>query len=222
MGWSVVVKIAASILSADFTQLGKDVTRAEEGGADIIHIDVMDGHFVPNLGIGPMIIKKLRTCTQLPFGVHLMVEEPNRFIQPYVESGANFLLPHVETLHGLYSTIQTIKASGLKSGIALNPSTPLSQITDLLPMIDILLVMTVEPGFGGQSFIPQMLTKIAAARKVIDTSGFRIELAVDGGINAQTAPSAVEAGADLLIMGSAIFGNRRIEDNLKKIRRLVS
>jgi ribulose-phosphate 3-epimerase len=217
-----MVKIAASILSADFTQLGNDVTRAEEGGADIIHIDVMDGHFVPNLGIGPMIVKKLRSQTKLPFGVHLMVEEPHRYIQPYIESGANFLLPHVEAYRGLYSTIQTIQTSGKKSGVALNPATPLTQISELLPMIDILLVMTVEPGFGGQSFIPQMLTKIAAARKMIDASGFRIELAVDGGINAQTAPPVVDAGADLLIMGSAIFGNRQIEDNLKKIRRLVS
>jgi ribulose-phosphate 3-epimerase len=217
-----MVKIAASILSADFTQLGNDVTRVEEGGADIIHIDVMDGHFVPNLGIGPMIVKKLRSQTKLPFGVHLMVEEPYRFIQPYVESGANFLVPHVEAFRGLYSTIQTIQSSGQKSGVALNPATPLTQISELLPMIDILLVMTVEPGFGGQSFIPQMLTKIAAARNMIDASGFRIKLAVDGGINALTAPPVVEAGADLLIMGSAIFGNRRIEDNLKKIRRLVS
>jgi ribulose-phosphate 3-epimerase len=169
-----------------------------------------------------MIVKKLRSQTKLPFGVHLMVEEPHRFIQPYIESGANFLLPHVEAYRGLYSTIQTIQTSGKKSGVALNPATPLTQISELLPMIDILLVMTVEPGFGGQSFIPQMLTKIAAARKMIDASGFRIALAVDGGINAQTAPPVVDAGADLLIMGSAIFGNRQIEDNLKKIRRLVS
>ena len=217
-----MVKIAASILSADFTQLGKDVARAEEGGADVIHIDVMDGHFVPNLGIGPMIMKGLRACTMLPFGVHLMVEEPHRFIQPFVESGANLLLPHAEAFRGLYSTLQTIQASGLRRGVAINPSTPLSYITDLIPSIEVLLVMTVEPGFGGQSFIQQMLTKITAARKLIDESGFRIELAVDGGINARTAPQVVKAGADLLIMGSAIFRNRQIEDNIKKIRRLVS
>jgi ribulose-phosphate 3-epimerase len=217
-----MVKIAASILSADFTQLGKDVSRAEEGGADIIHIDVMDGHFVPNLGIGSMIMKGLRSCTTLPLGVHLMVEEPHRFVHPYIKSGANLLTPHVEAFRGLYSTLQTIKASGQRSGVALNPSTPLSHITDLLPMINVLLVMTVEPGFGGQSFIPQMLTKITAARKLIDKSGFRIELAVDGGVNARTAPQVVEAGADLLIMGSAIFRDRQIEDNIKKIRRLVS
>jgi ribulose-phosphate 3-epimerase len=183
---------------------------------------VMDGHFVPNLGIGPMIVNGLRSCTTLPLGIHLMVEEPHRFIQPYINSGANLLMPHVEAFRGLSATLQAIKESGQKRGVAINPSTPLSDITDLLPTIEVLLVMTVEPGFGGQSFIPQMLTKITAARKLIDKSGFRIELAVDGGINARTAPQAVEAGADLLIMGSAIFRDRQIEDNIKKIRRLVS
>lgn len=217
-----MVKIAASILSADFTQLGNDVAQVEAGGADSIHIDVMDGHFVPNLGIGPMVLTGLRTYTTLPLGVHLMVEEPHRFIQPYRESGASLLLPHAEAFRSLYSTLQTINTSGIRSGIALNPSTPLSHITELLPLIDVLLIMTVEPGFGGQHFIPAMLTKITAARRLIDESGSGIELAVDGGINARTAPQAVEAGADLLIMGSAIFENREIEDNIKKIRRLVS
>jgi len=217
-----VLKIAPSILAADFKRLGEEVRRVEEAGADLLHIDVMDGHFVPNLSMGPMIVKSLRAITDLPFSVHLMVEEPERFIQPFIDAGADIITLHIESSRNVYTTIQSIKNLGKKAGIALNPLTPLCSIQYLLEDLDLILLMSVDPGFGGQSFISNVLPKIRQARQMIDERGLGIDLAVDGGVNERTAPSVVKAGANVLVMGSAVFHKRDVGDALDNIRKLVT
>lgn len=217
-----MVKIAPSILAADFSRLGEEVRRVEEAGADLIHIDVMDGHFVPNLSMGPMIVKSLREVTKLPFSVHLMVENPQRFIQPFIRAGADTIIVHIEAFRNLYHTIQAIKTLGKKAGIALNPPTPLCSIQYLLEDLEVILIMSVDPGFGGQSFMPNMLPKIKKAKQMIDEQAREIDLAVDGGVNEVTAPSVVEAGANVLVMGSAIFCKGDVGAPIKNIRKLVS
>jgi len=217
-----VLKIAPSILAADFKRLGEEVRRVEEAGADLLHIDVMDGHFVPNLSMGPMIVKSLRDITTLPFSVHLMVEEPERFIQPFIDAGADILTLHIESSRNVYTTIQSIKNLGKKAGIALNPLTPLCSIQYLLEDLDLILLMSVDPGFGGQSFISNVLSKIRKARQMIDERGLGIDLAVDGGVNERTAPSVVNAGANVLVMGSAVFHKRDVGNALDNIRKLVT
>jgi ribulose-phosphate 3-epimerase len=217
-----VVKIAPSILAADFTRLGEEVKRVEEAGADLLHIDVMDGHFVPNLSMGPMVIKSLREITDLPFSVHLMVEEPDRFIQPFIDAGADILSVHIESSRSVYTTIQSIKNLGKQAGIALNPLTPLCSIEYLLEEVDMILLMSVDPGFGGQSFISNVLPKIRKARQMIDERELEIDLAVDGGVNERTALSVVNAGANVLVMGSALFHKRDVGRALDSIRKLVS
>ncbi len=217
-----MLKIAPSILAADFKRLGEEVRRVEEAGADLLHIDVMDGHFVPNLSMGPMIIKSLRAITDLPFSVHLMVEEPERFIQPFIDAGADILTLHIESSRNVYTTIQSIKNLGKKAGIALNPLTPLCSIQYLLEDLDLILLMSVDPGFGGQSFISNVLPKIRKARQMIDERGLGIDLAVDGGVNERTAPSVVNAGANVLVMGSAVFHKRDVGNALDNIRKLVT
>lgn len=216
------MKIAPSILAADFSRLGEEVRRVEEAGADLIHIDVMDGHFVPNLSMGPMIVKSLREVTKLPFSVHLMVENPQRFIQPFIRAGADTIIVHIEAFRNLYHTIQAIKTLGKKAGIALNPPTPLCSIQYLLEDLEVILIMSVDPGFGGQSFMPNMLPKIKKAKQMIDEQAREIDLAVDGGVNEVTAPSVVEAGANVLVMGSAIFCKGDVGAPIKNIRKLVS
>ena len=217
-----MLKIAPSILAADFKRLGEEVRRVEEAGADLLHIDVMDGHFVPNLSMGPMIVKSLRAITDLPFSVHLMVEEPERFIQPFINAGADILTLHIESSRNVYTRIQSIKNLGKKAGIALNPLTPLCFIQYLLEDLDMILLMSVDPGFGGQSFISNVLPKIRQARQMIDERGLEIDLAVDGGVNERTAPSVVNAGANVLVMGSAIFHKNDVGNALNNIRKLVT
>ena len=211
-----MLKIAASLLAADFSRLGEEIEKVEAAGADLLHIDVMDGHFVPNLSIGPMVVKSIRDKTKLPFDVHLMIEKPNYFVQQFVDAGADFVTVHVEEFRGLYRTIKSIKELGRKVGIALNPPTPVSSIEYLLEDLDLILIMSVDPGFGGQRFIPNVLSKITAVRQIIDKRNLAIDLAVDGGVNQETVESIVKAGANILVIGSALFREKGIINTIKK------
>ena len=201
------LKIAPSILSADFAELGRQVSEAEAAGADYIHIDVMDGHFVPNITVGPLVVRAVRGVTSLPLDVHLMIEEPERYLQSFCEAGATGLTVHVETCPHLHRTVQQIKELGCRAGVTLNPSTPVVSLEEILPYVDLVLVMTVNPGFGGQSFIESSVPRIARVRAMLDQLGASAELEVDGGIDAHTAPLVVAAGADVLVAGSAVFNN---------------
>ena len=201
------LKIAPSILSADFAELGRQVSEAEAAGADYIHIDVMDGHFVPNITVGPLVVRAVRRVTSLPLDVHLMIEEPERYLQSFCEAGATGLTVHVETCPHLHRTVQQIKELGCRAGVTLNPSTPIVSLEEILRYVDLVLVMTVNPGFGGQSFIKSSVPRIARVRAMLDQLGASAELEVDGGIDAHTAPLVVAAGADVLVAGSAVFNN---------------
>ena len=198
-------RIAPSILSADFSRLGEEIAAVTAAGADFIHVDVMDGHFVPNLTLGPLIMKAIRKSSALPFDVHLMITPVDPFIDDFVKAGADILTVHPEAGPHLHRTLQAIRAAGAKAGVALNPATPVSAIEPVLGDVDLILVMSVNPGFGGQAFITSQLKKIEAIRKLIDASGRAVMLEVDGGVNAGTAPQCVAAGADVLVAGSAIF-----------------
>ena len=200
------VRIAPSILSADFATLGAEIEAVTAAGADWIHVDVMDGHFVPNLTIGPMVVKALRKHTSLPFDVHLMITPVDPMVPAYVEAGADVLSFHPEAGPHVHRTIQLIKSHGKKAGCVLNPATPLAAIEHVLGDLDLVLVMSVNPGFGGQAFIESQLAKIAALRKAIDALGKPIHLEVDGGVNPVTAKRCIEAGADALVAGTAVFG----------------
>jgi ribulose-phosphate 3-epimerase len=202
------VKIAPSILSADFARLGADVAEAETAGADYIHVDVMDGHFVPNITLGPPVVKALRGSTGLPLDVHLMIEAPERYLAEFVAAGANILTVHVETCPHLHRTVEQIKELGCRAGVTLNPATPVASLQEILPYVDLVLVMTVNPGFGGQRYIVSMDDKIRQVRAMLDGAGLCAELEVDGGIGPQTAARVVQAGANVLVAGSAIFGTR--------------
>ncbi len=199
------IQIAPSILAADFAFLGDAVREAEAAGADVIHVDVMDGHFVPNLTIGPPVVAALRNVTRLPLDVHLMIEHPERYIEAFAQAGADGLTVHPETCVHLHRTLQTIRARGLKAGVALNPATSETSLRYVLPLVDIVLVMSVNPGFGGQTFIPEVLPKITAIRQMLDEAKSNAWLSVDGGINPQTAGCTLRAGADTLVAGSAVF-----------------
>jgi ribulose-phosphate 3-epimerase len=199
------IRIAPSILSADFARLGEEVAAIEAAGADWIHVDVMDGHFVPNLTIGPAVVKALRPHSRLPFDVHLMISPVDGFLDAFAEAGADIITVHPEAGPHVHRTVQRIKALGKQAGISLNPATPAKMLDYLIDEIDLVLVMSVNPGFGGQSFITSQLRKIEAIRKMIDKSGRAIALEVDGGIDAATAPLAIAAGADVLVAGTATF-----------------
>ncbi len=202
-----VVKLAPSILAADFARLGEQVREADQAGADRIHVDVMDGHFVPNISMGPVVVKALRPITRLPLEVHLMIEHPIRYLDAFAEAGADSMLVHVENAANLHRTVQHIKALRKKAGVVLNPATSPIAVAEILPDVDLVLVMTVNPGFGGQAFIANTLGKIRMLRQMIDETKGEIELEVDGGIDAETTTRVVEAGARVLVAGSAIFGS---------------
>ncbi|MBM4358682.1 MAG: ribulose-phosphate 3-epimerase [Deltaproteobacteria bacterium] len=208
-------RIAPSILSADFGRLALDVTAAEHAGADWIHVDVMDGRFVPNLTLGPPIVKAVRAATKLPVDVHLMIVEPERYLEEFVSAGADLVCVHVEASPHLQRTLRAIRALGAKAGVALNPHTPEESLRYVLEELDLILIMSVNPGFGGQSFLPQVLPKLRALRAELDRRGLSAVLEIDGGITPATAPAAIDAGADVLVAGSAVFGaNRRAEATL--------
>ena len=199
------VRIAPSILSSDFAHLADEIAAVEQAGADLLHVDVMDGHFVPNLTIGPPIVEAIRKVTSLPLDVHLMITNPDQFVDDFAKAGANYLTVHVETCPHLHRTIQFIKEKGLKAGVTLNPATSLVTVEEILPEVDLLLIMSVNPGFGGQRFISNVLEKIRRARALIDATGRPILLEVDGGVKVDNARAIAAAGADILVAGSAIF-----------------
>ena len=219
MEGSPKVKLAPSILSADFGRLGEQVAEAAKAGADYIHIDVMDGQFVPNITIGASVVAAIRFWTNLPLDVHLMIEAPEHQITQFADAGADIITVHIEACSHIHRVVQAIKESGIKAGVALNPGTPLDAVNEILASLDLVLVMTVNPGFGGQTFIEDMLGKIARLRAELDKKGLATELEVDGGINAEIAPKVVQAGARVLVAGAAVFGSgQTVEEALEKIR----
>jgi ribulose-phosphate 3-epimerase len=199
--------IAPSILSADFTRLGEEIAACEKAGADWIHVDVMDGHFVPNMTLGPLVVAACRRATKLPLDVHLMIEKPENMLEAFAKAGADRLTVHVETCPHLHSTIQQIRSLGVKAGVTLNPATPAVLLQEIYAYVDLVLVMTVNPGFGGQSFIPEMLSKVAGIRQVLDALGSNAWLEVDGGVSEKTLPALRKAGADAFVAGSAVFNH---------------
>ena len=208
------IQISPSILSADFSQLGNEIKRLEEGGADMIHVDVMDGHFVPNLTMGPQIIKSLRQHTKLPFDVHLMISPVHKYIKDYADAGANIITIHPEATENLKDSITLIKSLNKKVGISLNPETKIDLIVDLLNQIDLVLIMSVNPGFGGQKFMPEVLKKIKELKKIKDKDNIEFAIEIDGGINFDNNKLAIEAGANILVSGTTIFKNNN--GNIKK------
>jgi len=208
------IKISPSILSADFSQLGNEIKRLEDGGADMIHVDVMDGHFVPNLTIGPPVIKALRNYTKLPFDVHLMIAPVHKYIKNYAEAGADIITIHPEATDNLKESINHIKELGKKVGVSLNPNTKIDIIKEFLNEINLVLIMSVHPGFGGQKFMPEVLQKIKELKKIKDQQNLNFDIEVDGGINFDNSKLAIEAGANILVSGTTIFKNNN--GNIKK------
>ncbi|NLU09795.1 MAG: ribulose-phosphate 3-epimerase [Tepidanaerobacter acetatoxydans] len=213
-----MVKVAPSILSADFGCLSEEIKKVENGGADLLHIDVMDGHFVPNITLGPPVISSLKGKTVLPFDVHLMIENPERHIDDFIKAGADIITVHAESTIHLHRLVNYIKNKGIKPGVALNPSTPLSDLQYILDDIYMILIMSVNPGFGGQKFIPNMLEKIKDLKRILKQENPEILIEVDGGINEENAPDIIKAGADILVAGSAIYQSSNPGDVIKKIK----
>ena len=219
------IKLAPSILSADFGRLGEQVVEATRAGADYIHVDVMDGHFVPNITVGPMVVAAIRPHTDLPLDVHLMIEAPEKYIQQFAQAGANIITVHVEVCPHLHRVIESIKELGVKAGVSLNPSTPLTAVDEVLSALDLVLLMSVNPGFGGQQFIESTVGKTARLRHRLDELGLAAELEIDGGINAEIAPRVAKAGARVLVAGAAVFNKKesvsqalgRIRESLRRL-----
>lgn len=213
-----MIKIAPSILLADFSKLGEEIASVEKGGADLIHVDVMDGHFVPNITIGPLVVESIKPITKLPLDVHLMIEQPDKYIENFVKSGADIISVHAEATNHLHRTIHLIKNSGAKAAVAINPATPLHVLDYVLDDLDMVLLMTVNPGFGGQSFIPSVIPKIRTLRELIKEKGLNIDIEVDGGVNDKTYKSVIEAGANVLVTGSYVFGREDRDVAIKKLK----
>lgn len=213
-----MVKIAPSILSADFSKLGEEIKDVERGGADYIHVDVMDGHFVPNITIGPLVVEAIRPITKLPLDVHLMIENPDQYIEAFANAGADYITVHVEACKHLHRTVHYIKSFGVKAGVVLNPATPVQTIEHVIDDIDMVLLMTVNPGFGGQKFIEGVLPKIRQVKELVNLKGLSVEIEVDGGVNEETARKCVEAGANVLVAGSAIYNEKDRKKAIEKIR----
>ena len=214
-----MIKIAPSILSADFARLGEEVQAVARAGADYIHVDVMDGHFVPNLTIGPLVVEAVRKVTDLPLDVHLMIEAPDRYIADFASAGADLITVHQEAVPHLHRTVQLIKSLGKRAGVSINPATPASTLDVILDELDLVLVMTVNPGFGGQGFIASGLAKIAALRREIDRRGLTVELEVDGGVKIANIGRIAAAGADVFVAGSAVFGSADYAATISELRR---
>ena len=213
------LRIAPSILSADFARLGESIAEAEAAGADWIHVDVMDGHFVPNITIGVPVVAAIRKVTRLPLDVHLMIERPDRYIEAFARAGADWITVHVEAERHLHRTVQAIRQHGAKAGVSLNPGTPVSALDEILPFIDLVLVMSVNPGFGGQQFIETSVAKIEAVRRAVDAQGHPIEIEVDGGIAPATVGRVVRAGATVVVAGNAVYGGPgTVAENMRAIR----
>jgi len=217
-----MVRIAPSILSADFARLADAVAKIEHGGADLVHVDVMDGHFVPNITIGPPVVAALKRVTTLPLDVHLMISEPDRYLESFVEAGASMLTVHVEVLPHLHRTLTHIRSLGAKAGAAINPSTPVMMVRDVIAEMDHLLVMSVNPGFGGQTFIPHTLAKIAEAREMIAAARGATAIEVDGGVDRENAAAIVEAGASILVAGASVFGTPDAAEATRRLRRAAT
>lgn len=214
-----MVLISASILSANFAVLGEEIKRAERGGSDMIHVDVMDGRFVPNITIGPPVIRSIRDVTDLPFDVHLMIVEPERYLEDFANAGADILTVHQEVSLHLDRTLHAIEELGIKPGVALNPHTPVHTLENVLHLVEQVLIMTVNPGFGGQSFLPYALDKVYKLRAYLEEEGLQdqVKIAVDGGVNPSNIKDVAEAGADIVVAGSAVFSGGEIEENLKRL-----
>ena len=211
------IKISPSILSADFSILGDEIKSLEKAGADLIHVDVMDGHFVPNITMGPPIIKMVRKCTKLPFDVHLMISPVEKYIKAFADAGADIITIHPEATDNLKRAVSVIKSLGKKAGVSLNPKTPISALMNVINDIDLVLVMSVKPGFAGQSFMSEVLPKVTELRKMINDKKLKIDIEIDGGINFETASLAVKAGANILVSGTTIFSGS-LKDNIQKLR----
>ena len=211
------IKISPSILSSDFSILGDEIKNLEKAGADLIHVDVMDGHFVQNITMGPPIIKMVRKCTKLPFDVHLMISPVEKYIKAFADAGSDIITIHPEATDNLKRAVSTIKSLGKKAGVSLNPKTPISALMDVINEIDLILIMSVNPGFAGQNFMSEVLPKVSELRKMINDKKLKIDIEIDGGINFETAPLAVKAGANILVSGTTIFSGS-LKDNIQKLR----
>ena len=216
-----MVKIAPSILSADFMRLGEEIKAAEAAGIDMFHIDIMDGHFVPNMTIGPAIVEAINKITDVPLDVHLMIEDPDKYLDDFIKAGADYLAVHIEASVHAHRTIQAMKEKGVKAGISLNPSTPLSSLDHILQDVDFVVIMSVNPGFGGQGFIPQSMEKIRMLKKAVRDRGLNVLIEVDGGVKPDNARQVADAGADMLVMGSAFFRSKDYVSLSKRLREIL-